>query len=241
MFSSEPTRSRAAVLIKKVFDTIKDSILDPNRPSVLPVRKLVFDCLDFPRRNVVQVSGSNLLHDGSSSKAGSLGSFKCSKCLATGHSRSDCRFRVCFKACFAYGHKARYCLAQSKKKALTKWVVKGSTENIGTKQVTSVVSSPAPSLPQAKRPLLIQSAKPTSPKGRIDQSSAPMADVQFNLARFTPPGLHLQEGSPFRLPRADLSVEPPTRRHECYKLAEVEPAIHEDIFDVHRIQIRNHL
>lgn len=129
VFSSEPTRSRAAVLIKKVFDTIKDSILDPNRPSVLPVRKLVFDCLDFPRRNVVQVSGSNLLHDGSSSKAGSLGSFKCSKCLATGHSRSDCHFRVCFKACFAYGHKARYCLAQSKKKALTKWVVKGSTGN----------------------------------------------------------------------------------------------------------------
>lgn len=173
---SQPSRSRAAVPIKKVFDTIKDSISDPKHPAILPVRKSVFDILDFSRHKIDHDSGRNL-HPDSSPKAGSSGSLKCSN-WATGHSRPNFRSRVRCNACFVYGHKARFCLAQSKTKACTKWVVKESTRNIGTKQVTSIVSSPAPSLPQAKQPLLIQSTKPSSPDGRIDQSSASMADVQ---------------------------------------------------------------
>uniref|UniRef100_A0A0E0KMY4 DUF7597 domain-containing protein n=1 Tax=Oryza punctata TaxID=4537 RepID=A0A0E0KMY4_ORYPU len=56
-----------------------------------------------------------------------------------------------------------------------------------------------------------------------------MANIVFNPGRFLEAGQHIQDGSPNRLPRADITVPTPQKQHEAYLLAVVEP------------EIRNHL
>ncbi|KAF2910201.1 hypothetical protein DAI22_11g083900 [Oryza sativa Japonica Group] len=68
-----------------------------------------------------------------------------------------------------------------------------------------------------------------------------MANIVLNPGRFLEAGQHVQDGSPNRLPRADITVPAPQKQHEAYMLAEIEPQVHEDEWDVHRLQIRNHL
>lgn len=59
-----------------------------------------------------------------------------------------------------------------------------------------------------------------------------MANIVLNPGRFLEAGQHVQDGSPNRLPRADITVPAPQKQHEAYMLAEIEPQVHEDEWDM---------
>uniref|UniRef100_A0A0E0JAK5 Uncharacterized protein n=1 Tax=Oryza nivara TaxID=4536 RepID=A0A0E0JAK5_ORYNI len=108
------------------------------KKSLTPSRILFLipNTLPFFLHKIDHDSGRNL-HPDSSPKAGSSGSLKCSN-WATGHSRPNFRSRVRCNACFAYAHKARFCLAQR--------------QNPGSASQESVVKTGPPAVPLALAP-----------------------------------------------------------------------------------------
>ncbi|KAF0929187.1 hypothetical protein E2562_016425 [Oryza meyeriana var. granulata] len=68
-----------------------------------------------------------------------------------------------------------------------------------------------------------------------------MGNIDIDPGRFLEAGQHIQDGSPFHLAHANMSVSPLQKQHEAYMLVEIEPAVHEDDLDVQRLQIKNYL
>jgi hypothetical protein len=151
----------------------------------------------------------------------------CGKCLAFGHSKSNCNNKVRCRGCFHYGHVRMDC---HKDKSKQRWVPKRNisdqsptgdvsvsldTESLAhidplleTSPVLPPLSLTVPNFKPAPTP------NPTSPP-RPESSSPTMVNFELDPAYWMPQGHQVIDGGPTRLPRSFyLPSTAPPRRHD---------------------------
>lgn len=134
----------------------------------------------------------------------------CKRCLAHGHSPSDCHNSIRCRKCFNYGHAARSCLARKTSKI---WKVKP----ICSESSADILLEGAPSSPSvspSSRPISSSEAQcPPSPSCKtplaivLPSTMAHLHDVDFRLEMFQPQGTNIEAPWEGRTPRADFTLQ----------------------------------
>lgn len=124
----------------------------------------------------------------------------CKRCLAHGHSPSDCHNSIRCRKCFNYGHAARSCLARKTSKSSADILLEGAPSSPSVSPSSRPISSSeaqCPASPSCKTPLAIV----------LPSTMAHLHDVDFRLEMFQPQGTNIEAPWEGRTPRADFTLQ----------------------------------